>query len=1284
MPSPSTSNLVLQTFWITVSGPKGQRRFRVLLDGGAHLSYITKRAANELGLLPSGSEVHSVSVFGGAVEDKTMPKVSLKIRTHKTNDILLSCLQVNKICEPVPAISLGHWRDKLQQRRLTIADGVESKRNERWDGRIDLLIGTQDYYTIVTNKCFNLSENLMAVETAFGWILHGRLDQQPSSNPLLAIVAHEQEEEESTGVLLQRLFDLDAAHPLDRAGSEDPDPALTHFQQTMCRLDTGQYQLRLPFKYNRPLIPSNFEIAKKQVFNRINKLKSEGLLEKYDEQIQNYIRDGQVEIVPPEERDSLGYGEVHYLTHRGVVKPGKNTPLRVVFNASLGKPSLNDCLHTGKNRVPLMTDILMRLRLHRIIITGDYRKAFLHIKIAPQDRNHLRFLWGENLGANDWILQFLRWCVVVFGVTCSPSELEMVLTYHVQQFSHRFPRTVAMMLRNTFVDDVIGGGEKREEVEQFVHEANIIANDAKMTIQRWTTNDPHLQAKLDAEVAGVPSDPKSDVLKLYDSSLKVLGSVLNRANGEDVFTFQTSALEDFCDSLRHRTSLRTVLSITARVYDILGLITPVTISARILMRNIWKKKLNWDDELPNDLKLQFWSWVDELRHLTSVRVPRHYFGGEVRPKSCQLHVCSDSSKDAHGAVAYFRSEYPGGEVHIAFGGSKARVTPTAGNHSIARLELLGAVTAVKLALQIQRALDPELELEIFFWTDSMVVLYWINGEWILWKEWVANRSRFIQENSARSQWRHIAGVENPADICSRGMTPSKLVQSDGIWFSGPAFLKKPRDQWPRSSLNNNIMQRKDVANEAKRSTEVLVSTQRTPMATIFNINRFGTLEGAVRCTAQIQRLFANAIAIGHDYPTRKGELTSNDLDLARHYWYRQLQGEAFAEEMEALEHRKPVSRSSHIAIFRPYLTEDGLIRLHARTRLSSDLVATPDVPILPCKLPGEKGIPHFIILLIRQCHRRVCHAGAGSTLGEVRRYCWLIHGRQTVMKVLKNCVICNRHQSRGYLQPTAPLPALRCSFATAFAVAGLDIAGPVFVVEHRRKKKKSKGGARGRPTKEATRRKQREKAEEEPLAVFKVWVLLLTCSTSRAIHFEVVMGIDTEQIIMALERFVARRGIPVVIYSDHGTQLKRASKDLAALWTAATEGIQRYAAREGIQWKFIVESAPWWGGFYERMVGTMKGLLKKVVGNALLTVKEFETTLCKVEATINSRPITYQYDAHSELSPLTPTTFLLVSGPFRFPRFHPTLFQLFPPARNSRSGFDIVSCYSSNSSLGGE
>jgi hypothetical protein len=161
------------------------------------------------------------------------------------------------------------------------------------------------------------------------------------------------------------------------------------------------------------------------------------------------------------------------------------------------------------------------------------------------------------------------------------------------------------------------------------------------------------------------------------------------------------------------------------------------------------------------------------------------------------------------------------------------------------------------------------------------------------------------------------------------------------------------------------------------------------------------------------------------------------------------------------------------------------------------------------------------------------------------------------------------------------------------------------------------------------------------------------------------MRIDTEQIIMALERFVSRRGLPVVVYSDNGTQLKKASKEVAALWKAATDGVLRHAAREGITWKFIVENAPWWGGFYERMVGTMKGQLCKVIGNALLTVKEFETVLCKVEATINSRPITYQFNTIGEPRPLTPNDLLVGQRAVSFPSFLSNSF----PINSTRSEY---------------
>ena len=129
----------------------------------------------------------------------------------------------------------------------------------------------------------------------------------------------------------------------------------------------------------------------------------------------------------------------HYLLNRPVLQPHKNTKIRPVFNASLGKPSLNDCLHTGKNRVPLMTSILTRLRVHRFVVTGDYRKAFLHISIAEEDRDFMRFLWWEDPLGDNLKLCFLRFMCAVFGNTCSPGQLENVLTHHVTKYIDKYP-----------------------------------------------------------------------------------------------------------------------------------------------------------------------------------------------------------------------------------------------------------------------------------------------------------------------------------------------------------------------------------------------------------------------------------------------------------------------------------------------------------------------------------------------------------------------------------------------------------------------------------------------------------------------------------------------------------------------------------------------------------------------------------------------------------------------------------------------------------------------------
>ena len=1253
------NDLILQTALIFVAGPKGTKKIRVLIDGGAHLSYVTDETAEALGLRSTGVEQQRVNVFGGGVEKLTMKKVVVTVKS-RDGDVDVVCLQMPKICDPVPAVSLGEWRGRIGEENLILAEGVV-KTGRHWNGQIDLLIGTQDLYAIIKDSTVRLSENLVAVDSIFGWLLHGALRGPVSTGSFVLVSNYQKPKLEDVDVLLKRIFDFDSHHPLDQGGNEDP--LVSHFKRTVVQLDNGQYQLRLPFKANRPKLPSNFNLAKNYVDKLIakwRKLDVQVLL-KYHGEILSFIDNGYVELVPEEEINMEG--EPHYLRHRPEIQPHKNTAIRPVFNASFGRPSLNDCLHTGENHVPLMWDVLQRLRLWKYMVTADIKKAFLQLRLDPRDRDFLRFLWVEDPLAEVLVYRHVRWMVITFGSTASPSQLQATLEHHVSQYAIEYPRTASLLTRDRFVDDLATGADSKQEAMKIAVEAKAILAEAGMNLQRWKSNDQALQRELDELVnkeaptqkqgAQAPADGEgasksqieedSDQINLFDSSMRVFGSVLIRS--QDIFTYETSELVTYCETLKHRTCLRSVLSVCARVYDVMGFISPVVIVARMIMQQIWRLKLHWDQELPRQLKDEFWTWADGLKDLSGIKIPRHLFRGNSRPSNIQLHICCDSSEKAYGANAYARGENEIGEVTITLIASMANVAPSS-PPSLPRLELLGAVKAVKLYLAVQKALSPEIEFnEVFFWTDSTIALAWIKGEWYLWKPFVGNRVRFIQENSDPSSWRHIAGKDNPADICSRGATAKQLSDPSHRWWTGSPWWTLPREQWPCSRPTEDSTLLEQVNSEAKKATVALLATAAAAPAPcpLFNAGRFSTLTTVLRYTALIQREWGSWVRrrarkvdeIPHQ------SLTAIEMNQAREYWFRHLQLTAFSPEISLLQKGKPVSQSSQLAIFRPYIDpKDGLIRLSGRTKLSASLNVTPDVPILPAKLPDRKGIPHMIVLIIRFAHSQVCHSGVGDTLVALRQICWIIRGRQIVKQVLFNCVTCNKVQRKPYEQSMGLLPLNRCSFSSPFTVTGLDIGGPLFAREHKKKEKrgqrtvaKNNGQVPGNGG-DSTR-------EEE----FKVWFLLLTCAATRSIHLEVLMKIAAPDIIMALDRFVSRRGVPSVVYSDNAKQFQRADKDIATQWRAANEELMRYAASSGISWKYIAEGAPWWGGFWERMVGTTKRLTKKVAGKARLTVKELETTLCKVEAVINARPITFQYDDHREPRPLTPNDLLI--GPKR-------------------------------------
>jgi hypothetical protein len=249
-------------------------------------------------------------------------------------------------------------------------------------------------------------------------------------------------------------------------------------------------------------------------------------------------------------------------------------------------------------------------------------------------------------------------------------------------------------------------------------------------------------------------------------------------------------------------------------------------------------------------------------------------------------------------------------------------------------------------------------------------------------------------------------------------------------------------------------------------------------------------------------------------------------------------------------------------------------------------------------------LPHhhpFVELLIRDEHVYNSHAGTQFLMGRLRERCWVTQGRATIKKVLKSCVFCQRYTTMKITVPAAALPYDRVKDATAFEVTGIDLAGPLTL-----KNKK------------------------------KVWFVLFTCGVYRGIHLELVESLSTEDFLLAFTRFCRRKRRPSTIYTDNGTNFVGAANLFKKInWV----DVEKRTKQHRINWKFIPPSAPWWGGWWERLIRTVKDLLKRMLGFGKLSYVELETCLCEVEAVVNHRPLTFVTEDLDDLVPLTPAMF---------------------------------------------
>ena len=779
------SGVALPTAQVQIKGKSHVKQVRALFDQGSQRTFLLQFIADELKLKPKRYLELSIDGFNSRGKTQKYPVVQLEVLCNK-NIIIIDALLVHTLPRKIIMPGLTKTLSELKKWDVQIAD---PDIKEDMVENISLLIGADFYYNFVTG--YKSIDDIHLITSLCGDMVSGRLQTTEVSTNTVTVLKITEGEIKSLDTTLKQFWSLDSVgiNP-DEISCKDSE-AYEKFK-TSLKYEDGHYVASLPWKKDHPKLANNFLLAKCRLKGVLKQLKRNNLLHRYDQLIKEQLRKDFIEIVS----DAVPY-KAHYIPHLPVMRNSETTPLRIVYDCSAGHPSLNDCLLTGPSLTNELGNILLKFRLNRYACSSDIEKAFLNIHLNKNDRDYTRFLWPENpLDSNSPLLTY-RFKVVLFGATCSPFLLNASIKLHLESEDSNLAKIIQ---KNLYIDNLIYTTNSKEDLIEFYEESKVLMKRAGFTLKQWVSNFDKLN---------LISQNNYDYI-CETKKVKILGMLWEPT--VDTLHFK------FTPKLTRNGTKRTILQMIASVYDPLGFLLPVTIKGRIFMQSLWKLKIGWDDNLPCEINEEWNRLREEIINTLNFSIPRMVnFSNSVI-----LHSFSDASSKAYGATIYMVSSTVSCLLI-----SKAKVSPIK-TLTIPQLELTAAVLSARLVNYTIKAFESLHISNIYFWTDSQIVLRWLDTTKIL-KPYLQNRIDEINKLFPNSVWKFVSSTDNPSDFITRGK-PSKILRSDE-WLRGPSWLPYPAE-WPNWNELNNEDETSDEVN-------VVIPVQMT--SNLLDLTKFSSL-----------------------------------------------------------------------------------------------------------------------------------------------------------------------------------------------------------------------------------------------------------------------------------------------------------------------------------------------------------------------------------------------------------------------------------------------------------
>ena len=974
-----------------------------------------------------------------------------------------------------------------------------------------------------------------------------------------------------------------------------------------------------PFIFPRETLKGSKDVAFKSMLSTECSLQKKGdwgIV--YQEQIEDMLRRGAARLVPSEELANFS-GHVNYIPHLAALNPrSKTTPVRICFDASRqqgGGPSLNQVLAKGPDRfLNNLAGVLVNFRNGRVAAKGDVAKMYNCVKLSPRDAYLQCFLW-RNLDVSQ---EPQTYQVVVNNIGVKPAGAiaTLALQKSTQRFEDKFPVTAVQLRDRSYVDDLGITAGDQNSLRSRTAEADVILKHANMQVKKWIYSgddqigvievgdaaDNVLSEGVETErMLGIIWDPKKDVFKFI---VRInLSPLRNKSRvGPDL------SKNDLLNSPPKSMSRRQYYSQVQSLFDPIGLLAPVLLRAKMLLRKTWEDEcslLKWDDPLPAALVVEMVHFFIELFELEDLEFPRSLWPMEDVIGRPDLVIFSDGSVVAFGAVAYVRWRLTSGKWWTALIMSKSKIAPK-NRITVPRLELNGAVLAKRLREFIVGQVDLNFG-NIYHLVDSSTVLGYLHKSDSRLKPFEGIRVSEVQTsgtfvNGKLKNWSWVEGAENPADWSTKPRMVSELGP-ESFWQKGPSFLQQDYSQWPikldfKTEKLEGEVQPKNV-HFVMLVSEVFGEKIHQLLQNSSNVKKLFNVVAYIYKWLSLKK---NAAA--HVVP---GIITSEEVAQARLFWIRLSQQDE-EEELKMSVSQSDSKINGRYRRLSVFLDEKGIwrvgLRLHQYTPFTWD--RNP-----PAFLPRTS---RFTELLMEQAHGAK-HSGIDETVARFRMNgYWTPQAAKLAKKIKLRCVTCRLLEKKPSHQLMGSIPKELLTNTVAWGSVEMDLFGPFSC-----------------------------RSDVNKRSTIKTWGMIIVDKNSGAVHCDVVSDYSAQETVKTLRRFAAIRGWPSVISSDPGSQLESSSGSLGSWWEQMRQQLSQVGAENGFTWNISPANSPWRQGRAEVHIKLIKRLLKISVGNMRLTPLELQTVLFEAANLSNERPIGLRKtpSADGYFSALTPNCLLM-------------------------------------------